>query len=264
MAPTMSNSLPTISAHAIVLSLRAAGCVFAEDEAALLIAESSPDALADRVRRRVSGEPLEVILGWAEFDGLRVSIDAGVFVPRRRSAYLVRRAERLASPASTVVDLCCGSGALGMALATAVPGIRLFASDIEPAAVACARRNLAGVGEVFEGDLFEALPRRLRGGVGLLLVNAPYVPTAEIAGMPPEARDHEPLVTLDGGADGLDVHRRVAEGASAWLAPGGTLLIETSAQQAPLARSVFERAGLVATVRHSTKLDATVVMGTRP
>jgi release factor glutamine methyltransferase len=248
----------------IVLVLRAAGCVFAEDEAALLVAESaSPAELDRRVQRRVVGEPLEVILSWAEFAGLRIAIDPGVFVPRRRTEYLVRRALRLATPDSVVVDLCCGSGALGTAMAAAVPGIRLYASDIEPAAVACARRNLAGIGEVFEGDLFDALPRELRRRLDLLLVNAPYVPTDEIAGMPSEARDHEPVVTLDGGQDGLDVLRRVADGAAQWLSRGGTLLIETSKRQAPLAAALFDNAGLEPSVLHSKKLDATVVVGKR-
>jgi release factor glutamine methyltransferase len=249
----------------IVLALRSAGCVFAEDEAALLVAEDwSTDELALRVSRRVAGEPLEVILGWAEFDGLRVAIDPGVFVPRRRTEYLVRRARRIATPGSIVIDLCCGSGALGVALAAAVPGIRLYASDVETAAVACARRNVAGIGEVFEGDLFDPLPPELRGRVDLLLVNAPYVPTDEIAGMPPEARDYEPLVTLDGGPDGLDVHRRVAAGATQWLAPGGTLLIEVSRQQAPVAAAILDRAGLTASVKRSKKFSATVVLGTKP
>jgi release factor glutamine methyltransferase len=262
MASTMS---PTPTEAEIVLALRAAGCVFAEDEAALLVAESaSPDELAQRVQRRVSGEPLEVIVGWAEFAGLRIAIDPGVFVPRRRTEYLVRRATRLATPQSIVVDLCCGSGALGAAMAAAIPGIHLYAADIEPAAVACARRNLSGTGEVFEGDLFDALPVELRGGIELLLVNAPYVPTDQISGMPPEAREYEPLVTLDGGADGLDVHRRVAAGAAEWLARGGTLLIETSKRQAPLAVDILENAGLRASVARSKKLDATVVLGTKP
>ena len=262
MASTMSR---TSTEAEIVFALRAAGCVFAEDEAALLIAEStSASQLEERVARRVAGDPLEVILGWAKFAGLRIAIDPGVFVPRRRTEYLVRRALRLASPDSIVVDLCCGSGALGAAMAAAIPGIRLYASDIEPAAVACARRNLAGIGEVFEGDLFDALPADIRGRIDLLLVNAPYVPTEEISGMPPEARDHEPLVTLDGGSDGLDVHRRIADTAPDWLATGGTLLIEVSGRQAPIAAAIFERAGLSPSVRHSRKLDATVVLGTRP
>jgi release factor glutamine methyltransferase len=249
----------------LVPALRAAGCVFAEEEAALLLESSTSAAQLDaNVRRRMAGEPLEVIVGWAGFAGLRVAIDPGVFVPRRRTEYLVKRALRLARPASIVVDLCCGSGAVGLAVATTVPGIRLSACDIDPAAVACARRNLAGIGEVFEGDLFDALPGALRGRVDLLLVNAPYVPTGEIAGMPPEARDYEPRVTLDGGRDGLDVHRRVASAAPGWLASGGTLIIETSAQQATTAAALFEVAGLHPAVARSRKRAATVVLGTKP
>ena len=252
-----------VSEARITLALRAAGCVFAEDEAALLVAAGgSADALSARVARRVAGEPLEVILGWAEFAGLRIAIAPGVFVPRRRSEYLVRRAVTLASQDSLVVDLCCGSGALGAAMAAAVSGIRLFASDIEPAAVRCARENLDGIGEVFEGDLYEALPGALRGRVDILLVNAPYVPTDEIAGMPPEARLYEPLVALDGGSDGLEIHRRVAASARDWLSTGGSLLIETSARQSSEAVRIFERAGLIARVAHSKKRAATVVIGT--
>jgi release factor glutamine methyltransferase len=260
----MTKPTPTTAKSEIVRSLRAAGCVFAEDEAALLIAAAgSPAQLSASVQRRIAGEPLEVILGWAEFAGLRVGIEAGVFVPRRRTEYLVRQALKLASPDSVVVDLCCGSGALGAAMATALPDIRLFASDIEAAAVHCARENLEGMGEVFEGDLFEALPVTLRGTIDILLVNAPYVPSSEIAGMPPEARLYEPRVALDGGGDGLDIHRRVAVGAAEWLAPGGTLLIETSTRQAAEAVRIFERAALTARVMHSAKRDATVVLGRR-
>jgi release factor glutamine methyltransferase len=259
------NATDPFSETAIVTALRAAGCVFAEDEARLLIESTdSPLELSCRIGRRIAGEPLEVILGWAEFAGLRIQIDPDVFVPRRKTEYLVRRALKLSSPDAIVVDLCCGSGAVGRAMAEELPGIHLFASDLEPSAVACARRNLAGYGEVFEGDLFEALPAGIRGRVDLLLVNAPYVPTAEIAGMPPEARDHEPRVTLDGGQDGLDVHRRVATGAPAWLVRGGTLLVETSRGQAPLAASLLEQAGLSPRIVSSRKRGATVVMGTRP
>jgi release factor glutamine methyltransferase len=261
----MNSDAPALSEADIVIALRRAGCVFSEDEAALLVAESTSAAqLAERVQRRTAGEPLEVILGWAEFSGLRIEIDPGVFVPRRRTEYLVRRAIKLATPTSIVVDLCCGSGAIGAALSADVPGIRLFAADIEPAAVECARRNLAGIGEVFTGDLFDPLPAGLRGHVDLLLVNAPYVPTTEIASMPSEARDYEPLLTLDGGADGLDVHRRVTSAAFEWLAPGGTLLIETSAGQASVAEAMFRAVGLSPAVKRSKKRGATVILGTRP
>src|SRR3954453_6754072 len=117
--------------------LRSAGCVFAEDEAALLLSSAQePDELARLLARRVAGEPLEVVVGWAEFCGLRIEIDPGVFVPRRRTEVLVREAARLAPPADPVVvlDLCCGSGALGVALAHLLP-VELVAADVEPAAV---------------------------------------------------------------------------------------------------------------------------------
>ena len=97
-----------------------------------------------------------------------------------------------------------------------------------------------------EGDLYDALPADLRGRIDVVAVNAPYVPTDAIATMPPEARDHEPRVALDGGADGLDLHRRVLAEAGPWLAPGGAVVIETSRSQAagtvaPLHDAGFER-----------------------
>src|SRR5919198_868550 len=104
----------------IVSRLRAAGCVFAEDEALLLIsAAGSPGELAAMVDRRIAGLPLEHVLGWAEFCGLRIAVDPEVFVPRRRTELLVRQAIALARPGAVVVDLCCGSGAVGAALAAA-------------------------------------------------------------------------------------------------------------------------------------------------
>jgi release factor glutamine methyltransferase len=261
----MTASTPPRTEAEIVFALRQAGCVFAEDEAALILAQAKSTADLDGlVARRIAGDPLEVILGWAEFCGLRVAIDPGVFVPRRRTEFLVALAIGLAGPTYVVVDLCCGSGALGMAVKTAIPGARLAAADIEPAAVACAQRNLAGTGQVYEGDLFDPLPRELRGAVHLMLVNAPYVPSAEVEWMPPEARLHEPRLALDGGSDGLDIHRRVAAEATGWLAPGGTLLIETSEDQAAVAKAIFERNGLDARVEYSEDYDATVVLGRRP
>ncbi|KRC36931.1 putative protein N(5)-glutamine methyltransferase [Oerskovia sp. Root22] len=245
----------------IVLTLRAAGCVFAEDEADLIVAAAtSPAELDDMVSRRVSGLPLEQVLGWAEFCGLRILVEPTVFVPRRRSELLASSAVEVTGEDATVVDLCCGTGALGAVLRAARPGIDLHAADIDPAAVRCARRNLHG--QVHEGDLYDALPDQLRGRVDVLVVNAPYVPTEAIGTMPPEARLHEARVALDGGADGLDVHRRVAADAAAWLALGGHLLIETSARQAPVAVGLIERAGLVARTVTDDDLGATVVIGT--
>jgi release factor glutamine methyltransferase len=247
----------------IVTRLRAAGCVFAEDEARLLMsAARTPADLDTMVDRRAAGLPLEHVLGWAEFCDLRIAVDPGVFVPRRRTELLVRQAAALARPRAVVVDLCCGSGAVGAALIAALDRVELHAADIDPAAVRCARRNVAAAGgQVYEGDLYQPLPPALRGRVDVLVVNAPYVPTDAIELMPPEAREHEPRVALDGGMDGLDVQRRVAAGAPLWLAPGGHLLIETSKRQAPQTVETFTRNGLIPRVTSSDELDATVVIG---
>ncbi|MDN4643724.1 putative protein N(5)-glutamine methyltransferase [Arthrobacter sp. PsM3] len=260
----------------VITRLRAAGCVFAEEEALLLAAAATtPNQLDTLVEQRVSGLPLEHVLGWAEFCGLRIEVDAGVFVPRRRTEFLVRQALQLLSESNitlpsrrtgtlpVVVDLCCGSGAVGSALAALAGPLELHASDIDPAAVRCAARNIVPFGgAVHEGDLYEALPERLRGRIDILAVNAPYVPSAAIATMPQEARLHEPRVSLDGGTDGLHVQRRVAAAARQWLAPGGSLLIETSRRQAPRTAGLFIRSGLTARVAGSGELDATIVIGT--
>jgi release factor glutamine methyltransferase len=244
-----------------VTRLRAAGCVFAEEEARLLIsAAPTPEELVAMVDRRVAGLPLEQVIGWAEFCGLRIAVDPGVFVPRRRTEFLVRQAAALAGPGNVViVDLCCGAGAIGAALAAALGGAEVHAVDIDPAAVRCAGRNVPG--RVYQGDLYEPLPAALRGRVAILAANVPYVPTGEIGFLPPEARAHEPSAALDGGADGLDVLRRVAAGAPEWLAPGGHLLIETSERQAASAAATFAGSGLTSRVASSDDLDATVIIG---
>jgi release factor glutamine methyltransferase len=254
-----------ISTSDVVVRLRAAGCVFAEDEAALLVeAARTPAELADMVGRRVDGLPLEHVLGWVEFCGLRIAVDPGVFVPRQRTELLVRQAASLAPARPVVLDLCCGSGALGVVLATLLADVELHAADLEPAAVRCARRNVEALGgHVYEGDLFQPLPAGLRGRVDILVANTPYVPTDAIGLMPPEARIHEPTVALDGGTDGLDVVRRVAAAAGDWLAPGGSLFVETSEQQLPMAVEAFAGNGLTPSVASSDELGGTVVIGTR-
>ncbi|WP_141974805.1 putative protein N(5)-glutamine methyltransferase [Saccharothrix saharensis] len=247
----------------VVARLRAAGCVFAEDEARVLVeAARGPEELELLTARRVAGLPLEQVVGWAEFCGLRVVVEPGVFVPRRRTEFLVRVAVGVAGPGAVVVDLCCGSGAVGAAVVDRVPGVELYAVDVDPVAVACARRNV-GAGRVYEGDLYGPLPVSLAGRVDVLVANAPYVPTGSIGMMPPEAREHEPLVALDGGVDGLDVQRRVIAGAARWLAPGGRLLVETGARQAAGTVAAFARGGLRAEVVSDEELSATVVVGSR-
>jgi release factor glutamine methyltransferase len=288
----VSPSFPSLDA--LVVRLRGAGCVFAEEEARLLHeAARTPEELDAMVERRAAGLPLEQVLGWAEFCGLRIAVEPGVFVPRRRTELLARQAALIAARPRVgdrieggpdgrpggqrgglrggrrggrpvVVDLCCGTGAVAAVVLAAVAQVDVHAADIDPVAVRCARRNLAGRGEVHQGDLYEPLPLALRGRVDVLVANAPYVPRDAIALMPPEARDHEPRTALDGGTDGLDLQRRVVAEATGWLAPGGHLLIETSVQQASGTVAAYEEHGLVARVLHDDDLDGTVVIGSRP
>ncbi|PWI13537.1 putative protein N(5)-glutamine methyltransferase [Streptomyces sp. Act143] len=269
MPPSFPPSLPGSSLpgsrDSVVAALRAAGCVFAEDEAELILAAArTPDEVSSMVTRRATGVPLELVVGWAEFRGLRITVAPGVFVPRRRTEFLVEQALAHAPDASVVVDLCCGSGAVGAALAAALDGAELHAADIDPAAVRCARHNVAAfAGQVHAGDLFTALPERLRGRVDILAANVPYVPSEEVGLLPAEARDHEPLVALDGGTDGLDVLRRVAAEAPRWLAPGGCVLVETSERQSTAAVDAFTHGGLTARLLTSEELYANVVIGVR-
>ena len=248
----------------------------------LAAAAADPATLASMVERRVAGEPLEAIVGWALFCGLRIVVAPGVFVPRRRTELLVREAISILQwemarispdrqPVATglpIVELCCGTAAVAAAIldgmGTSTGELEVHVADIDPRATACARENLGGHGQVHTGDLYDALPADLRGKIDVLVANAPYVPTAEIAMMPPEARDHEPRVALDGGTDGLDVQRQIIDRAGEWLTPGGHLLVETSRRQAAGTVAACVASGLVTRVVTDDDLDATAVVGRRP
>jgi release factor glutamine methyltransferase len=259
--PVTSEDLKT----GIVARLRAAGCVFAEDEADVLLATSTEPATLDQmVSRRASGVPLEQVVGWADFAGVRVIVHPRVFVPRRRTEALVRAAVAVTQPGATVVDLCCGTGAIGAAIAAAVPALRLWASDVDPLAVRCARENLAALGaDVRHSDVDHAVPVHLRGHVDVITANVPYVPSTEVAYLPTEARVHEPRTALDGGVDGLSVLRRVAAQARYWLRPGGWLFTECALDQADAATAVLRDAGLIATAANDTDLEVAIVAGQR-
>ena len=296
----------------LVARLRAAGCVFAEDEAWILTEAADGDAarLEELVAARVGGLPLEHLVGWAELDGRRWLVAPGVFVPRRRSELLVREAaERAAArPARTstrrgtsgpapaidegagsplergalvLVDLCCGCGALGGAVAArllaAGHDVETHAADVDPVAVTCAHDNLKALSDddvlpgagrltahTYTGDLAEPLPAEVWGRVDILVANAPYVPTEAISMMPPEAREHEPHAALDGGDDGLTILRRVIDLAPSLLRPGGHLLVETGEGQVSAAVGHMEAAGLRATVLSDDELGATALAATLP
>jgi release factor glutamine methyltransferase len=225
------------------------------------------------VARRVAGEPLQYVIGWAPFGPLRLRVGPGVFVPRPETESLADRAAarlrgRPAPPEGprVAVDLCTGSGAIGCFLAAEVPEARVLATELDPGALAWARPNAERYGvELLAGDLDGPLPPELAGRVDVLCANVPYVPSAAIATMPRDVRDHEPRLALDGGPDGLDVLRRLAARSGHWLAPGGGLFCEIGEDQAEAATALLTAAGLAEVAVHPDLVGRDrIVEGTRP
>ncbi len=193
------------------------------------------------IARRLRGQPLAWITGWVRFCGLRVGIGPGVFVPRPHSEGLAWRAVALLPAGGVAVDLCTGSGAVAAVLGSARPRATVLATDIDPVAVACARRN--GV-RALEGSLDEPLPPSLRGRVHVVAAVVPYVPTEELHLLPRDVLDHEPRRALDGGPGGTTMLVRAAEAAARLLRPGGSVLLELGGDQAAEMSTVFTDAAL--------------------
>jgi release factor glutamine methyltransferase len=222
--------------------LAEAGCVAPYEEADELIEAAAGDGerLARLVARRVTGEPLAWVTGWAPFAGHRVRVHGGVYVPRWQSEALAARAIELLPEDGLAVDLCTGSGAIALALARARPGARVVATDIDPLACRCAAAN--GV-EVYAGHLAEPVPRELAGHFDVVTAVVPYVPTEELAFLPRDVRDYEPAHALDGGPGGARVLEQAVWASSALLCPGGTTLLELGGDQDRALAGVFEAAG---------------------
>lgn len=262
--------LPDLDHYAVVDRLRTAGCVYAEEEAALLIQASSdqPGDLDRLVAAREAGQPLEQLLGWVEFCGRRLAVGPDVFVPRVRTELLADHSlsmitsSSLSTDGAVLVELCCGVGAVSAVLQHSGRVGELYAVDMDPQVLPYARRNLAESAMILVGDLYDPLPATILGRVDLIVANAPYVPTAAIALMPREARDHEPLVALDGGEDGAELHRRIIADARRWLRPGGHLLIETGRDQSVITAGEMRAYGFQTQTVIDDERDATVVVGT--
>jgi release factor glutamine methyltransferase len=234
-------------------------------------AAGSIGELRSLLERRASGEPLEYVVGWAGFYGLRVPVRHGVFIPRRRSEFLAECAVQAARAAAgrtlgdarrvKVLDMCCGSGAIGLAVAANVPGVDLLACDNSPAAVECARGNLATVsGRVYAGNMFDPIPRTELHDLDVIVANTPHVPTDEIRRLPAEARLHEPVSALDGGRDGTSVQRALLDSAAEWLKPSGLVLIETEGELAAQTARIAAGNGYGVEIRESPELNAAVVL----
>jgi len=222
----------------IARRLAAAGCVRPDDEARELVsAGADEESLESLVRRREAGEPLAWIVGATTFCGHRIRVDPGVYVPRPQTEVLARRAARLLPPNGRAADLCTGAGAIAVYLMREAPAANIVATDIDPSAVVCAKRN--GV-TVVRSDLGEALRDRT---FDVVTAVAPYVPTPDIRLLPEDVRRHEPALALVGGADGLDLVRELVEQAARLLLPGGWLLTEIGGHQDATLEPVLAAAG---------------------
>jgi release factor glutamine methyltransferase len=226
----------------VTQELALAGCVAAAEEADALLraANDDPGTLEAMLARRIEGEPLPWITGAIRFCDIDVAIAPGVYVPRWQTEALARRAATLMPPDGVAVDLCTGSGALALVLAAAAPGARVVATDLDPIAVACARRN--GV-EAFEGSLDEPLPASLQGSVDVLTAVPPYVPTDELRLLPRDVLRYEPRAALDGGPDGTELLVEVVRRSGRWLRPGGTVALELGGDQATTVRRALLASG---------------------
>jgi release factor glutamine methyltransferase len=214
----------------LVHALVEGGCVAPNEEANALLRASSEGAgpVDELVARRLRGEPLAWIIGWVSFCGIRVGVDPGVYVPRPHTQALARRAVSLLPAHGVAVDMCTGSGAVAAVLSSAHPHANVVATDIDPAAVACARNN--GV-RALEGNLDEPLPPSMRGRVDVMTAVVPYVPTEELHLLPREVLANEPRLALDGGRRGTTLLVPAAESAARWLRPGGNVLLELGGDQ---------------------------------
>lgn len=232
---------------ALVAELREAGFVAAKDEADVLIhhAAGRADRLHAARRRRLGGEPLAWIVGETSFCGITVDVAPHVYVPRPQTEALVRRAIGRLPGRGVAIDVCCGCGAIALALASACPQARVVATDIDPDAVTCALAN--GV-EAYEGDLFDPLPADIAGAVDVVIGVVPYVPREALALLQRDTSTFESLVSYDGGTDGADILRRVVATSTTYLRPGGSLLLELGAGQDRLLGEDLERGGYVGTV----------------
>lgn len=217
----------------VIARLHAAGCVFAEQEAAFIRRHlANPDDIERAVVARCSGLPLEQAVGAAEFAGVTVTVADGVFVPRPRAEAIAEVAAAEHPDARVVVDLGCGSGALAAVLSMRLPAAEIHGVDIDPASVIVARTNAWRFRfSVHHGSWWDGLPSALRGRVDLAVGYLPHVPSERVNGIHGDFRAHEPRSTVDGGVDGLDQLRAVLAPMPEWLAPGGRFVTLVSTEQ---------------------------------
>lgn len=218
------------------------------------------DALEAQLSRRLAGEPLQYILGNTWFMGLRFACDPRALIPRQDTETLAEEALKALERGSgqRVLDLCCGSGCVGLSIARYAPGAEVTLSDLSEEALALARENARLLGlraRMAQGDLFEAVPGER---FDLIACNPPYLTAQDMQSLQREVR-REPEGALYGGEDGLDFYRRIAREAPAHLTEGGSLLVECGMGQAGEVARLLEAVGQTRVVRDLCGVERVVV-----
>ena len=235
------------------------------------LSDEDAQAFQRMVERRIEGEPLSYITGHREFYGLDFVVTPDVLVPRHETEFLVEAvleyARNRGSHALTVADIGTGSGCIAVALASHLPNATVYAADVSREALRVADENVRRHGmeervHLLHGDLFQALD----GPVDVLASNPPYLSTDEATDLPPDVQ-HEPSVALDGGADGMDVLRRLIVGAREYVKPGGLLALEIDPRRLEavvgLARGTFPGGG-IGVIKDHAGLDRVVTVRIGP
>lgn len=216
----------------------------------LYSSDETETKVRELVARRLEGEPVAYVTGTWEFYGLPLIIEPSVLIPRVDSEVLAETAiDTLMGRKmdARVLDLCCGSGCLGCAIAYELPAARVVMADINPEALAVSKKNVAlnGLGHrviCVEADAL-APPPMMMGSYDLIVCNPPYIPSGDIAGLDKSVREFEPLLALDGGEDGLDFYRAVVRHWKPLLREGATLLFEVGVGQAEAVKQIMRLGG---------------------
>jgi len=229
--------------------------------------EQACEEMPKLVERLLQGEPLAYVLGYTEFMGLRFHVEPGVLVPRQDTETLVEWVLKAEKAPKTLLDMCTGSGCIGLSLAK-LGDFQVTLSDLSPRAIHVSRINRGGLDleeqvEICHGDLFEALPEGKR--FDIIVSNPPYIETAVIEELQEEVRDHEPRMALDGMEDGLFFYRKLAKEAPQWLTPGGRIYLEIGYDQGESVPALLQEAGFVdVTVKKDLAGNDRVVRGVYP
>ncbi len=222
------------------------------------LTEEEARRLADFVVRRCRREPLQHLIGWVSFLGLEIESGRAAFIPRPETEALAEQAirrlnQRRGSGVMKVLDLGTGTGCLSVAIACAVEGAVCWAADLSPEALALARRNVARHGltdriHLVRSNWFSQLPPSLK--FDLIVSNPPYIPRLEIASLPPEVRDYDPRLALDGGGEGLDFYKVIASDGRRLLIAEGGAMVEFGDGQGERVQGIFEVKGWKHVRRH--------------